>query len=207
MDNFELASGAATNWSKTVGIRIGTMQGAQPDATVPSVMRSIDWHDTSTAPPQRYLGVWLGGKDQIQTEFTRRVSAKLLDRINHNAKRRPATWRGRSGVLKTLCFSTAVYHLMNQEPAGLHDLISQWQKEAWCFQEATLHGEHAAAARGDALRTQSLVKRDGAIQKPCDGGSSALDVQSAVDSLKLTWIVRLCSTPPNNHGRHSCGKP
>ena len=69
----------------------------------------------------------------MQAVFTRRVSAKLLDRINHNAKRRPATWRGRSSVLKSLCFSVAVYHLMNQEPTGLHELITQWQGEAWRF--------------------------------------------------------------------------
>ena len=105
MDTFELASGAATNWNKTVGIRAGTLQGVQPDATIPPEMRDIEWHDAATAPPQRYLGVWLGGRDQVQAEFTRKVSAKLLDRINHNAKRRPATWQGRSAVLKTLCFS------------------------------------------------------------------------------------------------------
>ena len=40
-------------------------------------------------------------------------------------------------------------------------------------------------------RTQSLVKRCAAIQTRYDGGSGAIDVQSQVDALKLTWVARL----------------
>jgi hypothetical protein len=72
--------------------------------------------------------------------------------------------------------------------------MQAWQREAWTFHEATQHGEYTAAARGDAVRTQSLVRRVSAIQQRCDGGSGALDVECQIDALKLTWIVRLLDT-------------
>lgn len=198
MQLYERASGAATNWNKTVGIRLGTLNGATPAPSddVPPDMATIAWHDSHTEQPQRYLGVWLGSEDAVQSVWARKVSAKLLARIHHNQKRRPATWRGRAGTLKTLCFSTAVYHILNQHPKELHALITEWQSEAWRFHEATAHGERAAAERGDAVRTQALVRRVCAIQKPENGGSAALDVQRSVDALRLTWILRLLDPSP-----------
>ena len=87
------------------------------------------WWDTTSLGRGVRAGGWgVGGVRAPSARvrcfmWARKVSAKLLARIHHNKKRRPATWRGRAAghAQNAVLLPTAVYHgvQLHPEPSAL----------------------------------------------------------------------------------------
>ena len=160
-------------------------------------MKGIQYVDVDSDEATRHLGVYLGSDAAVQRAWLERVASKITQRL---ARLRtagiPATWYGRTTVLKTLVFAIANFAIMNQMPPQWHTLIEGWEQELAALLWTTRAGDDRAfhgAARGAPVR---MVRQTTAIQDHGDGGFRALDPRCFAKSLRATWVRRLLDPAP-----------
>ena len=74
---YERGSGARNSWGKTAGLRVGSLRGSTylPDGWVEG--RDIRTQD----PVIRYLGVFLGAREEVARKFLARTTQRIEDRL------------------------------------------------------------------------------------------------------------------------------
>ena len=204
IDPYLVASGAAVNWGKTIGLRCGPLRrpghaGATCNWPTPpgaERMRGIQYVDVDSPDASRYLGVYLGSDAAVQNAWLTRIAAGITQRILClRAAGIPATWYGRTTVAKTLVFAIANFAVMNQMPSNWHTLIANWEDELAELLWSTRAGDDRAF-HGMPRASPWMVRREAAIQDHGDGGMRALDPRRFSAALRATWIRLLLDPAP-----------
>ena len=159
---YEEGSGARNSWDKTCCMHIG-----DPECSLPTGWR--EGIDVACIRDGiiRYLGIYLGAKDKVATEWMKKTTKKIIDKANVWRERRlPATREGRCVALRNSILAQAWYLVENQMPPNVEEMTNAWREEAWCFMGGapSPHKSWDTTVKGKQQRTTPANEPD--TQKP-----------------------------------------
>ena len=185
---YEDGSGALNSWSKTFGMRVGSLRDSTDLPQGWEEGRDIN----TTSPLIRYLGIFLGAPERIARKWEETVTAKMEKRYERWVGRgMPRSRRGRNIVIKNHVQSCAWYLVQSQTPPNLPQMLEKWQRYAWNFFEAPANAEGLHQARRHA------VKRETLIQERPEGGQHCQDIEIFTRSLYQRQVSRLVRDCPS----------
>ena len=202
MADYHLAAGAATNWDKTVGLRLGSLRGCTPsqaELDAAGDLHQVGWRDVDSDEAERYLGIWLGSPAAVQQKWDERVRDRIEQRLHAlRAAGLPASVYGRVIVSKVLLAGIAVFYVTNQTPRDYRMLVEKLSSDIWLLLWETETGQRRDAAGEARGRPPDCVRRSTCVQDHADGGCRALHVSNFFDALRTMWIRQLlCSPAPH----------
>ena len=189
----ERASGALNNWDKTYGLRIGTLRGTShiPAGWNPN-------HIDFTEDPIRYLGIFLGTPDKVARKIVgdmqeaawragKSLTAKVGRRFEEWAEIGVAsTYAGRNLIVKNSVLAMVWYTVESQSIAELDSALTEWQRMAWRFVEASTTALRTEATT--TLPTAHRVARLVLAQDYAEGGRRCVDVELFSRALQMRAI-------------------
>jgi ribonuclease HI len=182
---YELGAGALNSWEKTYGWHLGpnAANSALPDGWTEGIDITC-----SRNKVLRYLGIFMGTDEQIETAWHSRTTTKMSDRVKLWRERgMPGTREGRCVALRNSILATGWYLVENQTPSALSAILEKWRRITWNF----FSSNRQTAEDARSLSTTTTVKQLTLIGDYDEGGVRAPDVENFAAALQVHKLRRL----------------